>query len=200
MARKLLDFYPTPDFFTLCLKHYISKEPEIQDYLQRSVVIEPFVGSGDIVKHFKDLNWVTNDIENYPKHFIQDTQLDLSNIENFKLLPEAVSVITNPPYNLVSNLELLKTIVNKYPLVIMLMRQTWQNPGSGREGTNGRKLILDKIKATITVPRYPMACNKTTGEPQCDASNHCWVVWTDLPVKNPISFYDSTTISGWESW
>jgi hypothetical protein len=200
MTRKPLDFYATPDFFTLCLKDWIAKEQVIQDYLLTHTVLEPFVGSGDIIKHFPELNWVTNDIENYPKHFIQDTQLDLSNLENFELLPEADSVVTNPPYNLASDLDLLETIISNYHLVIMLMRQTWQNPGSGRKGTNGRKLILDRIKAAITVPRYPMAHNKTTGEPQCDASNHCWVVWTDLAVENPISFYDSTAISGWEGW
>ena len=200
MTRKAFDFYPTPDFFTLCLKDWLDKEAVIQQYLSNSSVIEPFVGSGDIIKHFPELTWVTNDIENYPKHFTQNTQLDLSNLENFERLPEAEALITNPPYNLASNLDLLETIISNYQLVIMLMRQTWQNPGSGRKGTNGRKLILDKIKATITVPRYPMAHNKTTGEPQCDASNHCWCVWTNLPVKNPISFYDSTAISGWESW
>jgi len=200
MARKAFDFYPTPDFFTLCLKDWVAKEKVIQDYLYENIVLEPFVGSGDIIKHFGDLTWVTNDIENYPKYFEQDTQLDLSDLNNFNLLPDANALITNPPYNLVSNIELLDTSITKYKLVIMLMRQTWQNPGSGREGTNGRKLILDKTKATITVPRYPMAHNKTTGNPQCDASNHCWVVWTDLLVENPISFYDSTAISGWEGW
>lgn len=106
--RNTLDFYPTPDFFTLCLKNWLS----LQTHLKINTALEPFWGKGDIAK------------------------------------------------------------------------------------------ILDKVKAIITVPRYPMAVNSKTGDPQCDACNHVWVIFSnqDLKFVKPLAFYDSETLDGWKSW
>ena len=178
-------------------------EPELLNHLYGSGVVEPFVGDGAIVKALSPLglDWYTNDLADYDFH--RDSNLDLSLIENHQYLPTwPKSLISNPPYDLASEFLVMQSLIRLYPVSIMLLRQTWVNPGSGKKGHSDRVELLQGVKARITVPRYPMANSKKTGKPQCDSCNHEWIVWCpdNIWIHHPIKAYSSESIEGWESW
>lgn len=204
MSRHILDFYPTPDFFTLCLEDWLAK----QTHLSIETALEPFWGKGDIPKILEGFNWYGSDIVTHDPDKAPDWNFDLSlkadRLALASVIPPVDVIISNPPYNLIGDLELMEWLIQTPNLfTALLLRQTWLNPGSGRKGTNGRKKILDHIKGIITVPRYPMAVNSKTGDLQCDACNHAWVIFSKndyIPIKSPLSFYDSKTVEGWTPW
>lgn len=92
-------------------KHYTTKSAEICGNLlqyipQDAILVEPFVGDGDLLQLFPNHKWEMYDIENKNNNIVQDTLLNPPNYKN-------KWVITNPPY-LAKNKATNKTIFNKY--------------------------------------------------------------------------------------
>lgn len=105
MPRHVADFYPTPKFFSLCLKDWLEKEG-----FYINTALEPFWGNGAITEVFPEIKWTTNDLFLHTGQ-TPDYVLDLSKVENIYKLPKRNALITNMPYNLASDNEVMEALI-----------------------------------------------------------------------------------------
>ena len=199
MSRVDLDFYPTPEFYNICLWHWLHKEG-----IAIHEALEPFAGDGAIVRSNHAINWVTNDIEKHSPDFTPGTAYDLSLLENWGHFDDTEAIITNIPYYLAGDNFILQEMITKPKiLTALLFRQNWLNPSSSKKGYNDRAKLLEKypISALLTMPRIPMAVNSKTGKPQTDSCNHAWFIWLkNHTPKQQIVSYSSLSVPGWKGW
>lgn len=199
--RKELDFYPTPNWYTYCLKDFLGSLN-----MHPKKALEPFAGDGAIVRAWSDTIWVTNDVAyyGYPLDFCCDLSQSQERSYLFSestdyLAGEYIYLITNPPYNLIKDINVLKWLTS-FKVCCLLLRQNFLNTGSGKEGISERGIFLSKFPPThlVIMPRIPMSKGKN-GRPQTDSCNHAWIIWDNTGNIRPgVSCYTSETVAGWD--
>lgn len=181
MARRELEFYPTPSWMT----HHLMREGLARtlqdDYTEPPVLLEPCVGEGHIIRaveqYVPDARWATNDLN---KHFTADTHLDAGS-DAFWGEPGLERsrpdwVISNPPFS-----QAVHIIPRAYEAakvgIAMLLRITWLEP------CDDRKVWLASHPPTWQLVMERWRFDRASKSQ--DSATACWFVWVKDPNAGP---------------
>lgn len=175
------DQYYSPMKSVLSLKENLHCLPE--------VVLEPFVGRGDLVKGCqqfisKDINFITNDLYPNPEYEPM-TQNDATKSNYWTNAPKVDAVITNPPFSLANasvKAMLESGCASKFYAVMLRL--------SFLEGTKERGpwMAQNPPDQLIVLPRISFTGKGT------DSVTSAWFVWyaNKIRINNPIVIIDKT--------
>lgn len=177
MARRKLDQYFTPPFFTQIL---------IPEGIVRPTdsLFEPCSGQGDLAEVLAPavLNTVTNDIDtSMPANFHADARLPqcFDFIRNSETRGNWV-IVTNPPFRSAFPI-IQNAVASGARAVAMLVRLTFLEP------TNERApwLKANPPSRVLVLPRWSFLNNGAT-----DSATYAWVIWERGEASGvPMAFY-----------
>lgn len=170
--RRENDFYPTPGWAT-------------RELLKRvrigGAVFEPCVGAGDIATELRcDPRICRVDDNDLDRRHQAQWHEDATYSRWWETLPEYDWVITNPPFNVAS--EVLQCAHKYASNVAMLLRLSFLEPCEGR----GAWLAKYPPSNLIVLPRISF-----TGDGNTDSVTCAWMVWASpdqqsIDIVNPV--------------
>lgn len=174
MAKRFLEFYPTP---RTVIDDLLAILPDLQD----DSIFEPCCGDGVVVEALKDKgynNIESNDID--PRRE-SDSHFDAIGPANWK--KDYDYVITNPPFS--QGMDILKLAYHHCrKAVIFLLRLSFLEPVEAR----GNWLRVHQRKLNIVIPNKRPSY---TGDNKTDTVTSAWMIWSksEKPLLEPQVIY-----------
>jgi hypothetical protein len=166
--RHVYDFYPTDPKWTRALQRHV----DLGDY-----VWEPAAGQGDMVDALVAESISATDIDSdMPVDFLSDQAVEFA-----QLLPDDVSIVTNPPYKHFD--DFIEQALKLTRGVVAMLGNMQALGGVNRTS----KIWLPKPPSQVIVIPQRMVVNDSPSQ-FC----HAWFVWNTTPPPTRITWDDLT--------